>query len=205
MKIVYVAGKFRGANAWEVHKNVQEALRVGFEVAALGAMPLIPHANTFPFDGTLEDSFWLDGTMELLHRCDAVMTVDNWTTSKGAKDEVHEAVDELGIPVFHELQHLVEWLAEDAKVKIHVSVFEGEGDDDVDVPAVMMCGRTLEIYADGDLADPGHDFYALSFFGPLHGPKDAIDSKISEVTCPTCRLRARKISDSRFAADRGSS
>jgi hypothetical protein len=200
MKVVYVAGKFRGENAWEVHKNVEEALKIGFEVAALGAMPLIPHANGFQFDGTLDDQFWLDGAMELLRRCDAVMTVDNWTMSKGAKDEVVEAVDKLGIPVFHELSHLVEWLAslrgQVEEPKLHVCGFY----DDADVPSVMLCGKVIHHHEDGSV-DANHDFDDVSFFAPEHASEDLVAHKISEVTCPTCRDRVQKIADARFEDD----
>ena len=202
MKIVYVAGKFRGKNAWEVHKNVQEALKVAFEVASLGAMPLTPHANTFPFDGTLDDQFWLDGTTELLRRSDALMTVSNWTKSEGTKMEIHEAVTKLGIPVFHELAHLEEWLktvnADAGKELVHVSVFDGE---DSDVPAVMMCGEIINIDDNGVISPRGHDFFGLDFFGPMHGTESAIAAKVSEVTCPICRFRVQKVADDRFAQD----
>lgn len=99
MKIIYVAGKFRGKNAWEVFKNVRAAEEVAFQVASLGAMPLTPHLNTANFDGTLDDKFWLDGTMELLRRCDAVMMVPGWETSTGATAERREA-ERLGLPIF---------------------------------------------------------------------------------------------------------
>jgi len=200
MRVVYIAGKFRGKDAWEVHKNVQEALKVAFEVASLGAMPLTPHANCFPFDGTLDDQFWLEGTMELLRRCDAVMTVSNWTTSTGAKDEVHEAVSKLGIPVFHELSQLDAWLSslrgQEETTKIHVG-----SSYDADVPSVMLCGKVMDHDEEGDLKIPGHDFYEASFFGPVHGDQGTIFAKISEVTCPTCRSRVQKIADDLFEKD----
>lgn len=110
MKICYIAGKFRGKNAWEVHQNVEAALERGFEVAQLGLMPLIPHSNTAPFDGTLKDDFWLEGTLELMRRCDLVVTVSNWLDSVGAKAEVEEA-HKMGKMVFHDLVDLAHWLA----------------------------------------------------------------------------------------------
>lgn len=114
MKVVYVAGKFRGANAWEVAENVRVAERVGMEVAQAGAMPMIPHANTAHFDGTMDDQFWLDGTMELLRRCDAVALAGNWRASGGAcmeKDEAHR----LGIPVFFSIHELRHWLRDGSR------------------------------------------------------------------------------------------
>lgn len=112
MKVVYVAGKFRGKSAWDIAENVRAAERVGLEVARAGAMPLIPHANTAHFHGEGEDQFWLDGTLELLRRSDAVMLVNDWGESEGARDEVRLA-REMGMTVFHpgEYGALAVWLA----------------------------------------------------------------------------------------------
>lgn len=114
MKVIYIAGRFRGETAWDVAQNIRAAEHRGFEVAQLGAMPLIPHANTAQFDRTLTGQFWLDGTMELLRRCDAVLTVDNWPQSSGARAEVKEA-EARGIPVFHHLDNLRVWLNDGAR------------------------------------------------------------------------------------------
>ena len=111
MKIVYVAGPFRGANGWEIEQNVRRAEKLGYQVCHMNAMPLIPHANTRCFHGVGEDQFWLDGTMELLRRCDAVILTHDWERSKGACAEVEEA-NRLGLPVFHHLHQLARWLVE---------------------------------------------------------------------------------------------
>jgi hypothetical protein len=109
MRVVYIAGKFRGPHAWAIECNIRAAENTGMMVAELGAMPLIPHANTRFFHGALPDAFWLEGTLELLRRCDAVFTVSNWAGSKGARAEVDEAA-RLGLPVFHHLYRLRDWL-----------------------------------------------------------------------------------------------
>ena len=113
MKLVYVAGKFRGPNAWAIEQNIRAAEVVGMEVAQLGAAPVIPHANTRFFHGTITDEFWLAATMALLERCDAVMLVPGWPTSTGALAEVARA-KQLGLPVFcvGEFDMLATWLKE---------------------------------------------------------------------------------------------
>lgn len=109
MRIVYVAGRFRGPTAWVIENNIRRAEEVAFEVSKLGAMPLTPHCNTRFFHGEGSDKFWLDGTLELLRRCDAVIMVPGWDTSFGARGEKTEA-ERLGMPVFMNLEVLEWWL-----------------------------------------------------------------------------------------------
>lgn len=113
MKVVYVAGAFRGATQWEVQLNVRAAETAGLEVALAGAMPIVPHKNTEHFHGQLPDKFWLDGTMELMRRCDAVFVfrLRDESRSFGTREEVKEA-RKLGIPVFYDIDTLRAWLEE---------------------------------------------------------------------------------------------
>ena len=109
MPLVYIAGRYRAATEWDVYCNIEAARQVGVAVAKLGASPLIPQANTAFMGGVMPDQFWLDATMALLRKCDAVMLVWNWELSTGAKLEAAEA-RRLGIPVFEKLHELDDWL-----------------------------------------------------------------------------------------------
>src|SRR5258708_35264365 len=75
----------------------------------LGGMPVVPHANTSHYDGIGDDQFWLDGTMQLLRRCDAMVCLENWKASSGARAEHEEAVRR-GMPIFYDLAQLDAWL-----------------------------------------------------------------------------------------------
>lgn len=108
MKVVYVAGPYRGKTPWQVELNIFAARLNGAMAAKAGLMPLIPQANTAHFDGVQDDKFWLDGTLELMRRCDAVLVVPNDGSSKGTNGEIEEA-RRLGIPVFYSVQELAEW------------------------------------------------------------------------------------------------
>lgn len=108
--VVYIAGKFRGANAWAVAQNVRAAEGLAMSVAELGAMPLTPHSIGAHFDGTLTAEFWLEGTKELLRRCDAMIVLPDSATSQGTLGEIIEA-DKRGIPCFFDLGALERWLA----------------------------------------------------------------------------------------------
>lgn len=111
MKVVYVAGPFRAPNAWEIERNIRRAEETAMLlIEQMGIMPMIPHANTRFFHGTQTDQFWLDGTMELLRRCDAVFLGRGWERSSGSKAEKAEA-ERLKIPVFtHDtMDEMIEW------------------------------------------------------------------------------------------------
>lgn len=100
--VIYIAGPFRGADAWQIEQNVREAEGYGHMVANAGAMPLIPHANTRFFHGTQTERFWLEGTLELLRRCDGLLLSPKWVVSTGSRGEKAEA-EKLGLPIFEAL------------------------------------------------------------------------------------------------------
>lgn len=111
MKVVYVAGPFRGLTPWDVEKNIRRAEELALRVANAGAMPLCPHTMTRYFDKQCNDSFWLEGTLELLRRCDAMVMTDDWERSSGTRGERNEARG-LGLPIFIEerFDELEEWI-----------------------------------------------------------------------------------------------
>lgn len=97
MPVIYIAGRFRGANSWEVERNIRAAEECGMLVAELGAVPLIPHAMYRFWDGTLPDSFWLQCGLRLLDSCDALVAQGNIGDSLGTQGEIAHA-EMLGIP-----------------------------------------------------------------------------------------------------------
>lgn len=111
MKLVYVAGPYRAGSAWGTECNIQAARELGAMVADAGAYPVIPHSNTAHFDGLASDEFWLDGTMELLRRCDAAIFTPDWERSSGARAERVEAA-RLNLPRFDTIVQLRQWLTE---------------------------------------------------------------------------------------------
>lgn len=115
LPVVYIAGPFRGPTAWDIEENVRHAERTALQVSREGFVPLCPHTNTRFFQGQGSDQFWLDATLELLRRCDALLTVPDWIdmdgkerswkNSKGTAGEVAEARAQ-GIPVFHSIEEM---------------------------------------------------------------------------------------------------
>lgn len=107
MPVVYIAGKFRGANSWEMEQNIRKAEALSLEVWRAGMVALCPHCNTRFFQGAAPDEVWLKGDLELLRRSDVLLTVDNWEDSVGATAEVAFA-QRLNIPVVHSMEELLQ-------------------------------------------------------------------------------------------------
>jgi hypothetical protein len=109
--LVYVAGRFSAPDRARVERNIQLATELGIEVAKLGAMPVIPHANTShpDFESVQPYQFWIAGTLALLRACAVCIMVPGWESSSGARGERDEML-RLGRPVFHSIGELRAWL-----------------------------------------------------------------------------------------------
>jgi len=107
MRLIYCAGAFSAPTREGIDANIARAIDVGLEVAALGHMPIIPHANTGDprFMAAQRHEFWIEGTLELMTRCDAVVLVPGHEESPGTRGEIAEA-RRLGIPVFNDVKTL---------------------------------------------------------------------------------------------------
>lgn len=106
MKVIYIAGPFRGKNSWEVESNIRVAETLALDVWRSGFAAICPHANTRFFDGAAPDNVWLDGDLEILKRCDAILLTKNWEQSKGATKEMQFA-KALNMPVYYTLEELI--------------------------------------------------------------------------------------------------
>lgn len=124
MKLVYIAGRYRGVTPAEVERNITAAEHVGWLVRERGHYPVIPHLNTRGFeqyestqftvsgqsdDGPVyeggESDYYLVGTMTLMQRCDAVVMVPGWRQSSGAIAERREA-ERIGMTVYDHVDDL---------------------------------------------------------------------------------------------------
>lgn len=112
MLTVYIGGPFRaGTNYYQQEKNIREAEAAGYDIAANGMAPLIPHTMYRFFQGGLPDDFWIEATLTLLKKCHALYLLPKWQDSQGAIGERKEA-DRLGIPIFENLAKLYSWKAD---------------------------------------------------------------------------------------------
>ncbi len=101
MKVIYVAGAFRGTNAWIIHENTLKAEKAMVKLIGRGFAVICPHKMTENLQGLYPDQVFLDMCLEILKRCDAIYMLDNWKTSKGAQKELKLAI-KLGKEVFYE-------------------------------------------------------------------------------------------------------
>jgi len=101
MKLIYVAGKFRARDGWDLAGNIRQAEAAAMRVALAGAVPVCVHSMFAAFDRTLTDRFWIDATMQIMRRCNAVWIYDvhHLDSSEGTRGERDHA-DWLGMPVF---------------------------------------------------------------------------------------------------------
>ena len=108
MKVVYLAGPFRAANSWEIEQNIRRAEALALEVWRAGMACICPHANTRFYQGAAPDEVWLNGDLELVRRCDAVLLTQDWIRSTGARAEKAFA-EQHDIPTFNTLTALIAW------------------------------------------------------------------------------------------------
>lgn len=103
MKLIYVAGPFRAPTLAAIQRNIDRARDVAVALASAGLMPVCVHTmeGLAMHDIQQGDNgqFWVDGTLEIMRRCDAVVLVDGWQNSQGTLGEIEEA-RKLGIPVY---------------------------------------------------------------------------------------------------------
>jgi hypothetical protein len=117
-KLIYVAGPYRAPTQELIDANIRKVGSNAAKIWKMGHYALAPHYITrfhdcTPSDRALLDSVpmnvYLEGTMEMMRRCDAVFLGEGWEKSSGSTAEKAEA-QRLGIPVFTNFNELQNWL-----------------------------------------------------------------------------------------------
>ena len=91
MKVIFISGPYRAKTYMGIHRNIEEARKAAIQLWQQGWAVICPHMNTAHFDGACPDQVWLNGALEILHRCDAVYVLKKWETSEGTKQEIYWA------------------------------------------------------------------------------------------------------------------
>lgn len=104
MKIIYVAGPYRGKPTHGQSENISRARIAARKLWAEGWGVLCPHLNTAWFDTfypEIPTQAYLDGGLEMVKRCDAIFILKDWEISEGSKAELACAINN-GLEVIYE-------------------------------------------------------------------------------------------------------
>ena len=110
-KVIYIAGPFRSTTYYGQVENIRRAEAVALEVWRAGAAALCPHLNTQNFQGALHDEVWLEGDLALLHKCDAILMMERWDQSRGAREERFYAMLRR-MPILYGIEDCQRWLVD---------------------------------------------------------------------------------------------
>jgi len=105
--IVYIAGPYSSKSDNELLGNIMAARDVAVKVWQSGHFAICPHLNTAFMSGICDEAQFYAGDLEILKRCDAVVTVPGWKESAGSKFEIVKA-QSLDIPIYHSVCELKE-------------------------------------------------------------------------------------------------
>ncbi len=104
MKKIFIAGPY---TLGDVAQNVKIAMDMANQLIDLGFAPYCPHLTHFLHMNHFQPyEKWLELDLVYLAFCDAIIRLPG--ASNGADGEVRRGV-ELKIPVFYDLQSLLEW------------------------------------------------------------------------------------------------
>lgn len=102
MKVIYVAGKYRGESEAEVFDNIIHARSAALRLWGEGWAVICPHTNTMFMGSRLGgDEKFIKGDLEIVARCDAIYMLKGWGDSVGATKELGVAED-LELEIYYE-------------------------------------------------------------------------------------------------------
>lgn len=82
--LLYIAGPYSAGNGRTVAENTYNASQVARKYWKLGYSVICPHTVTIGCEDAADYQGFLDGTLEMLRRCDAAVFMKNWHQSKGS-------------------------------------------------------------------------------------------------------------------------
>ena len=102
VKLVYIAGPYSGPDYLAIDRNIAAAREAAAWLAEHGIGFFCPHLNSAHFEVVtprVEPEFWYALDLRLLEACDALLFLEGWQQSKGAKGELDFAAARI-MPVF---------------------------------------------------------------------------------------------------------
>lgn len=111
MKKVYVAGCYSADNVIQVLANIRQGINKSAEILNLGFAVFCPWLDfqlaLSPYGSCLVKEDYQQNSLAWLEVSDAVFVLPNSEKSEGVKREIERA-HELGIPVYHHIETLME-------------------------------------------------------------------------------------------------
>lgn len=93
MKVIYIIGPFRAPTPWQIEQNVRRAEEVALKLWKQGYAVICAHAMTRFYQHECSDKVWIQGTTEIMTRCDAVYVLKGWENSVGSGEELGLAIN----------------------------------------------------------------------------------------------------------------
>lgn len=100
--LIYVSGPYTENATGTVDEHIENARGIAIRLWTLGHAVICPHLNTAHFE-ELCDLAWntyLEGDLNMISRCDALVMTEDWEQSRGARIE-HSYAKEIGIPIYY--------------------------------------------------------------------------------------------------------
>jgi len=93
MKLLYISGPFSDPDPIHgIERNITRASEIALEAWRKGWAVICPHKNTSGFQHTeIPWETWMEGDIEIVRRCDAILMIPGWLNSRGAMLERMEA------------------------------------------------------------------------------------------------------------------
>ena len=103
--LIYVSGPYSGEDSKAIKENIKQAANMAGALWSMGHAVICPHTNTGePYlskkNCSADCDMYIEGDLNMISRCDALVMTKKWETSKGAKIEWDYA-NSLGIPIYY--------------------------------------------------------------------------------------------------------
>ncbi len=102
--LIYIAGPYSPDNGMTIKDNISKAESYARKCWENNIPAICPQKNTAYMDDIMPEYFYM-GDLDILERCDAVLMVDGWEKSFGARMERIHALRN-NIPVFESFDGL---------------------------------------------------------------------------------------------------
>ena len=114
VKAIAIVGQNAGGHA-QGHGNYRNQYKSHFDHIAVSQYTLVKarHSKYLlsqNFEGINDYGWWTTAHLQIMRRCDGVLMLPNYLSSKGSLNELVDALG-LSMPVFYTLPELKEWLS----------------------------------------------------------------------------------------------